>query len=400
MTDMWKRANEIIPGGNHLFSKTPDRYCPGQWPPYYSYAKGIEVMDHYGKMYKDFSVMGAGNSTLGYGDPDVDMAVHNAISCGNVSTLNCVEELDLAEKILEMNPLMDMVRFGRSGNDACQIALRITREYSGKQKFAVCGYHGWEVGHPPQMDPNCTPFPYGDIGEAYNVIRDDIGAVIMEVVRTQPLDVEFVGAVRDITYDMDIPLIFDEVASGFRYNLGGIHQAMHIYPDVVTYGKAMGNGYAISAVLGDENVMKAALNTFISSMQWSERLGNVAGIATLNKMELVDSPKIITSNGRAAKEMWKYAAKHAGLDIKVSGMDALATFEFVDDTDRVLITTFTQEMLKEGYLAGGQFYPSICHTGEEIQMYGDIVMSVFEEIAMGEVMLEGEPSRPGFKRLA
>lgn len=400
MQNIWKRANEIVPGGNHLFSKTPDRYCPGRWPPYYSSALGIQVQDNEGNVYKDFSVMGAGNSILGYSDPDVNYAAMEAISRSNVSTLNCVEEVDLAEMILEMNPQMDMVRFGRSGNDACQIALRIAREWSGQQKFAICGYHGWEIGHPPQLDPNCTPFNYSDFEAAHEVIKPDMGAVIMEIVRTQPLDIDFVEEVRDLTLDYGIPLIFDEVASGFRANLGGYHQLLHIYPDIVTYGKAMGNGFAISAVLGEKDVMKAALNTFISSMQWSERLGCAAGIATINKMKETDAQKLICSAGYAVKQMWKHAAKEAGLDIKVSGIDALATFEFCDDTDRVLMTTFTQEMLKEGYLAGAQFYPSVCHTAEEIQQYGDLIMCVMVDIAEGNVMLEGEPARAGFKRLA
>ena len=400
MKSLWQRANQLIPGGNHLFSKTPDRYCPGQWPPYYKRAQGITIETPDGKIYKDFSVMGAGNSTLGYGDPDVDNAVHDAISRSNVSTLNCEEEVELAEMVLKINPKMDLVRFGRSGNDACQIALRIAREYSGKREFAICGYHGWEIGHPPQLDPECRPFDYGDIDAADHVLTDDIGAVMMECVRNKPVSESFLQFIREETADRGIPLIFDEVASGFRANFGGYHQKIGVYPDIVLYGKAMGNGYAISAVVGKEEVMQAAKNTFISSMFWSERIGYSAGLATLDKMKRKNVPELISLTGLQAKQIWASAAEEAGLVVEISGLDALASFQFAGDDDRVKITTFTQEMLKRGYLASNQFYPSACHTTKEMDLYAEHLRDVFCDIADKVVTLEGEPSRPGFKRLA
>ena len=400
MIDTWTRANQIIPGGNHLFSKTPDRYCPGKWPAYYKRAQGITIETPDGKTYKDFSVMGAGNSTLGYGDPDVDNAVHDAIFRSNVSTLNCEEEVLLAEMVLKMNPKMDLVRFGRSGNDACQIALRIAREYSGKRQFAICGYHGWEIGHPPQLDPECLPFDYGDIDAADHVFTPDIGAVMMECIRNKPVDINFLKFVREQCDLLGIPLIYDEVASGFRANFGGYHQKIGVYPDIVLYGKAMGNGYAISAVVGKEEFMQAAKNTFISSMFWSERIGYAAGLATLDKMKRKNVPKLISLTGLMMKQLWASAAEEAGLTVEISGLDALASFQFAGDDDRVKITTFTQEMLKRGYLASNQFYPSVCHTTKEMDTYAEHLRDVFCNIADMVVRLEGEPSRPGFKRLA
>jgi glutamate-1-semialdehyde 2,1-aminomutase len=398
---LWERANEIIPGGNHLFSKTPDRYCPGRWPPYYRKAKGIEVTTLDGAKYKDFSVMGAGNSVLGYADPDVDAAVTKAVCNGNVSTLNCPEEVELAEVMLRMNPKMDMVRFGRSGNDACQIALRIAREYSGHQEFAICGYHGWEIGHPPQLDPFCEPFEYGDADRLLDIIElDEPGAVIMECVRTKPVDVPFLKKVRELTSAYNIPLIFDEVASGFRCNLGGYHQLIDVYPDIVLYGKAMGNGYAISAVVGKREFMEKAKNTFISSMFWSERIGYAAGLATIEKMRKVGAQDHMMQAGAAAKRIWQGAAKEAGLEVGVSGLDPLATWAFKDDDDRRMLTLFTQEMLKRGYLAAGQFYPSVMHKRQDIGGYSDHVFEVFAGIADGSMVLEGEPARAGFTRLA
>lgn len=400
MITRWERANQIIPGGNHLFSKTPLRYCPGKWPPYYLTAKGINVEATDGKTYKDFSVMGAGNSVLGYGDPDVERAVGQAIVDGNVSTLNCIEEVELAEVMLKLNFGMDMVRFGRSGNDACQIALRIAQEYSGRKTFAICGYHGWEIGHPPQLHHDCIPFEYGDIDGFLKSLKYLPGCVMMEPVRNKPVDPAFLEVIREMTEDLGIVLIFDEIASGFRVNLGGYHQTCGVYPDMVLYGKAMGNGYAVSSVVGTADVMDAAKGTFISSMFWSERIGYAAGLATIRKMDEVKAQDQMCRTGKAVKGIWEGAAKFAGLEIEVSGLDPLATFAFKDDDERVLMTTFTQEMLKRGFLAAGQFYASVCHTPREIAPYHEAVTEVFEGIAEGTMMLEGEPAIPGFRRLA
>jgi glutamate-1-semialdehyde aminotransferase len=214
------------------------------------------------------------------------------------------------------------------------------------------------------------------------------------------VNVPFLKTIREITYEMDIPLIFDEVASGFRCNLGGYHQLIDVYPDIVTYGKAMGNGYAISAVVGTEDIMKSALNTFISSMQWSERLGYAAGIATIEKMRTVKAQEHMMRIGKTAKKIWQGAAKEADLEVEVSGLDPLATWAFKGDDDRRMLTLFTQEMLKRGYLAAGQFYPSVMHKNVDVRAYSDNVFEVFADIAHERVTLEGEPARAGFKRLA
>lgn len=398
---LWDHANKIIPGGNHLFSKTPNRYCPGKWPPYYITAQGITIEIPEKAVYKDFCVMGAGNSILGYQDKDVDLAVFGVIARGNVSTLNCPEEVLLADVMLELNPKMDMVRFGRSGNDACQIALRIAREYTGARRFAICGYHGWQIGHPPQLDPDCNPFEYGDTNGFFAMAdAEEPQIIMMEPVRSKPVNIEFLKAVREYCDITGAVLIFDEIASGFRCNLGGYHQLTNVNPDIVLYGKAMGNGFAISAVVGKREVMKAALNTFISSMQWSERLGPVAGLATIEKMDRIKAQETIMKVGKTVKNLWQQAAIHAGLEIEISGLDPLATFAFVNDDDRVKMTTFTQEMLKKGYLASGQFYASVCHTPDEVALYREAANEVFEGIASGSLQLEGDPAQPGFRRLA
>ena len=140
---LWKRAKQVIPGGNMLLSKRAEMFLPDQWPAYFSKAKGCKVWDLDGNEYIDMSIMGIGTNILGYGHPEVDDAVRKTIDAGNMSTLNCPEEVYLAEKLIELHPWADMVRFARSGGEANAIAIRIARAATGKDKVAICGYHGW-----------------------------------------------------------------------------------------------------------------------------------------------------------------------------------------------------------------------------------------------------------------
>ena len=141
---LWNRAKKLIPGGNQLLSKRSEKFLPGLWPAYYSKAKGCEVWGIDGKRYYDFAQMGVGSCVLGYADPDVNTAVIKAIADGSMSSLNCYEEVELAERLIGLHPWADMVRFGRTGGEACAIAIRIARAATQKSKIAFCGYHGWQ----------------------------------------------------------------------------------------------------------------------------------------------------------------------------------------------------------------------------------------------------------------
>ena len=141
--ELYKKAKKLIPGGTMLLSKRPEMFLPENWPSYFSKAKGCEVWDLDNNKFIDMTIMGIGTNILGYGNDEVDKAVQKVISNGNMSTLNCPEEVQLAEKLIEINPWADMVRFARSGGEANAIAIRIARAASGKDGVAVCGYHGW-----------------------------------------------------------------------------------------------------------------------------------------------------------------------------------------------------------------------------------------------------------------
>lgn len=403
---LWERAKRVIPGGNMLLSKRPEMFLPDRWPTYFSKSRGCEVWDLEGNHFVDMSLMGVGTNILGYGDPEVDEAVKKTIDNGNGSTLNCPEEVYLAERLVALHPWSDMVRFARTGGEANAIAVRIARAASGKDKVAVCGYHGWHDwylsanlpnsenlashllpglepnGVPKDLQGSVLPFRYNDLSQIESLIKDneDIGVITMEVVRNQePMD-GFLEGVRKLATDNGIVLVFDECTSGFRQNFGGIHKLYDINPDIATFGKALGNGYAITAILGRKEVMEAAQSTFISSTFWTERIGSVAALKTLEVMEKTRSWEVITATGEKIKQGWQTLADKYDVPILQQGLSALANFSFQSQNALAYKTLITQEMLKKGFLASNMFYACSRHSHKHIESYIEALDSVFEQI--------------------
>ena len=427
---LWKRAKRVIPGGNMLLSKRAEMFLPEQWPAYFSKSKGCKVWDLDGREYIDMSIMGIGTNLLGYGHPEVDGAVLEVVSQGNMSTLNCPEEVYLAERLVELHPWAEMARFARTGGEANAIAIRIGRAASGRDKVAICGYHGWHDwylatnladdqgldGHLlPGLEPKGVPrelagsvFPFGynrfDELEAL-VSRHDIGVIKMEVSRSEGPEPGFLEAVRELATKKGIVLIFDECTSGFRETYGGLHKKYGVEPDMAMFGKALGNGYAITATIGRRAVMEAAQSTFISSTFWTERIGPCAALKTLEVMERTRSWDHVTATGRRITEGWKNLAAKHGIALSVSGLPALATMVFESPKARAYKTIITQEMLKAGFLAATSVYASIAHTEEVIDEYFSALDPVFEKIGQCEQgrppedYLEGPLCHSGFQRL-
>ncbi len=378
---LWKRAKRVIPGGNMLLSKRAEMFLPDQWPAYFSRAKGCKVWDLDGKEYTDMSIMGIGTNTLGYGHPEVDAAVHATIEAGNMSTLNCPEEVYLAEKLIELHPWAHMARFARSGGEADAIAVRIARAASGKSKVAICGYHGWHdwylaanlgddknlAGHLlPGLEPNgvpeglrgtVLPFNYNRMDELEALVNEHaIGVIVMEVSRNHGPADGFLEMVRRLATQRGIVLIFDECTAGFRQTFGGLHKLYGVEPDMAVFAKALGNGYAITATIGKREVMEAAQTSFISSTFWTERIGPTAALKTLEVMERSHSWEQITRTGTDVTARWQRLAANYGLSIATHGLPALTGFSFNSANALAYKTLITQEMLAKGYLAGTSVY--------------------------------------------
>ncbi len=427
---LYSKAKKLIPGGTQLLSKRPEMFAPDLWPAYYSKAKGCIVWDLDGNQYYDMSIMGIGTNTLGYGNKEVDSAVMDVIARGNMSTLNCPEEVFLAEKLINLHPWADMVRFARSGGEANAIAIRIARAAAGKDKVAICGYHGWHdwyisanlsskskldghllpglepKGVPRNLIGSTIPFNYNDIESLEKVVsKHDIGIIKMEVSRSFGPEKDYLQNVRSIASKNNIILIFDECTSGFRETFGGLHLKYDVEPDLMMLGKTLGNGYAITSVVGKKEVMKSAEETFISSTFWTERIGPSAALKTIEIMEKKQSWEIITEIGISIGKRWKALAKKHQIPIKISGLPALSTFNFPLDDWQKYKTYITQEMLKKGFLAANSVYVCTEHKKEIVDKYFEKLDPIFAKISDCENglniddLLDGPVSHSGFKRL-
>ncbi len=427
---LWKRAKQVIPGGNMLLSKRAEMFLPDQWPAYFSKAKGCKVWDMDGKEYIDMTIMGIGTNTLGYGHPEVDAAVQQVIASGNMSTLNCPEEVYLAERLIEIHPWADMVRFARTGGEANAIAIRIARAASGRDKVAICGYHGWHDwylsanladkqgldGHllpgleprgvPRNLQGTVFPFAYNDYDELEALVNaQDIGVIKMEVMRNMGPENDFLHKVRKLASDKGIVLIFDECTSGFRQTFGGLHKLYGIEPDMAMFGKALGNGYAITATIGRREIMEAAQSTFISSTFWTERIGPAAGLKTLEVMERMKSWTVITEMGLHIRQGFQRLADRYGLKIKHWGLPALTGYTFDSPQALAYKTFITQEMLAKGYLVGNSVYVCTEHTPAIVDRFFDELDPVFARVRdfeAGESVADallGPVSHASFARL-
>ena len=233
----------------------------------------------------------------------------------------------------------------------------------------------------------------------------DIGTIKMEVVRNAAPENGFLESVRHLATSNDIVLIFDECTSGFRESFGGIHKKYNVNPDIAMFGKALGNGYAITAILGNQDVMSAAQSTFISSTFWTERIGPSAALKTLEVMEKTESWAKITKMGSKIKASWQSLADERELVITQFGIPSLAGFNFIGSNALGYKTLITQEMLKNGFLASNLIYSSTAHTDEFLNEYFFLLARIFDLIKECEEgrdlnsLLDGPVCHGGFKRL-
>ena len=425
-----EKAKKIIPGGNQLLSKRSEIFLPGQWPSYYKKAKGCKVWDLDNKSYYDFAGMGVTTCILGYADNDVNNAVKKAINNASMNTLNSYEEVELAEKLIALHPWAEQVRFARTGGEACAIAIRLARSYTNKDIVLFCGYHGWHdwylsanleknhlddqllpglksKGVPRSLSESIYPFKVNDIksfNKAVDRFKGRIAAVIMEPVRSDPPNINFLKSVRSTAKKIGAIFIFDEITSGFRETVGGFHLKLNINPDVAILSKAMSNGYPSSAIIGVKPVLDEAQNTFISSCMWTERIGFVAALATIKKIQKKNIINHLIKYGKMIKNGWSDAATNNKLDINISGLDPIPQFSFNYKNNKELETFFIQELKNRGFLANTRLGTTYSYNKKIVNMYLDLVDDVFRRISKilansSKVPLKGPVRHSTFQRL-
>ena len=406
---VWRRAKQIIPGGSMLFSKNPDLFLPNKWPAYFKKSKGCKIWDLDENVYKDMSYMGVGTNILGYSHPKIEKKVIKTIKDGTMTTFNSTEEIQLAEKLIQLHPWSEMARFTRSGGEANAVAIRIARAASGKENIALCGYHGWHdwylscnisrrnnlsshlmndvpiEGVPKSLKNTAFAFEYNNFNQLKKIVdNNQIGVIKMEVKRNEEPKNDFLEKVRKLADQKNIVLIFDECTSGFRQAFGGLHKFYKVNPDIAIFGKALGNGYAINAIIGKRSVMEFCNKSFVSSTFWTERIGPTAALETLNIMEKIKSWKIITKNGKFIKKNWRKLSNKYKLNLKISGLDAIPNFSFNSQNNLNYKTFVTQEMLSKKILASNAIYCTIAHSKKLYDDYFNILDDIFNKISKFE----------------
>lgn len=426
-------AANIIPGISGLLGKRPEMYLPGgQWPTYYSKAKGIQIWDLQGNEYLDFTMLGVGSCALGYADDDINKVAKHIIDTGSLTTLNPPEDIELAELLLEAHPWAEQVKYARSGGEIMSMAVRLARAATGRDKILICGYHGWHdwylsanlsskenlnshllqglkpLGVPKALADTVIPFRFNSCDDFKNIVEksaSDCAAIIIEPARSSIVCKKFLQGLRRVADKYKCILIFDEITCGWRHNTSGIHMELGVSPDLAAFGKTMANGIPMAALIGKKNVMQKSLETFISSTNWTERLGPACSVAFLKKHKKMNLGNILINNGLKIRKIWEQAALSSNLKIEISGIFPLSSFKIMHDKWPIIITFFIQEMLKKRILASDRCYSNSCQSEKYLNIYNQSCNDVFFNISKFlkednlESKLEGPIKQMGFYRL-
>lgn len=390
---LWKKAKSIIPGGNMFLSKRLNNDTIKEWPIYFSKSKGCFVWDLNKKKFIDIGLMGVGTNVLGFNNKFVNKSVNSAIKNGNMSSLNSLEELQLAQEMINLHKWAGMAKFAKTGGEANALAIRIARAYTNSDKIAVCGYHGWYdwylaanldhknnlknhlsnnlkiSGVPKSLKKTIFPFEYNNFNKFKRLVKNKkIKVVKMEIRRFDEPKDNFLQKIRNYTKRNNILLIFDECTTGFRETLGGLHKKYKVNPDLAIFGKAMGNGYPITSVLGKKKIMQKFDSTFASSTFWSDRIGYAAALKTISIMKKEQTYLKIEKIGKKIKKGWQLISERTGVGLKICGPNSFPTFFFDKNNDTWMKLT-TEMMLKKGYLFKNIVYVSISHKNSIINRY-------------------------------
>jgi glutamate-1-semialdehyde aminotransferase len=376
---------------------------------------------------------GIGACLLGFGDPDVTEACVDRIRRGSTCTLNPPEEVELAAMLCEIHPWAEQVRYARTGGEIAAVAVRIARATTERDVVVVAGYHGWHdwylaanlveadaleglllpglepAGVPRALRGTTLAVSHGDLEGLSRCVEenpDRVAAVVMEPVRHRDPPPEYLAGVRKICDRAGALLIFDEITIGWRLNYGGSHLRYGVVPDLAIFGKTLGNGHPMAAVIGTKQAMEGAHRSFISSSYWTEGVGPAAAVAAVRKMKAVEAAARVAETGRRIQQIWRRAAERASLAIEVSDdFPCLARFAFAHEKQQELKTLFTQEMLQHGFLATPAVSPTVAHLDSHLEDYERAVTSVYatlaEAVGKGEIegRLRGPVAHSTFARL-
>ena len=415
-----ERALRVIPGGTQTFSKSRTQYPLGVSPFFVERGHGSHVWDVDGNEYVDF-ISGLLAVNLGYGDPDVTAAVTARIADGTIYSLPHEIEIEMSEKVVELVPSAEMVRFGKNGSDATAGAVRLARAYTGRDYVMVCGYHGWQdwyigsttrdAGVPAATKALTLSFTYNDLNSlraCFDQHPDGIAAVVMEPTNVTPPADGFLEGVRELCDSYGALLVFDEVITGFRYSIGGAQELYNVMPDITALGKGIANGYPLSAVAGRAEVMKLMEDVFFSFTLGGDVVALAAGLATITKVEQENVPAALArTGGQVIDGVAALIDRHGvGHFVSQAGQPCWSFLNFNEANDYSMWeikTLWLQECLERGVLCIGTHNMSFAHSEADVARLLDVYDQVFpilkdavDNRAMNQ-LLRCEPLVPLFK---
>lgn len=422
-SEAWRtRSAAVIPGGAQTYSKSYRQHILGVSPVFLERGAGARVWDVDGNEYVDL-VQGLLPNILGYAHPAVDRAAYEQARRGHSFSLAHPLEVELAERLVRLIPCAEMVRFGKNGSDATAGAVRVARAFTGRERVAVCGYHGWQdwfigttsraAGVPVAVRELAHPFPYNDPDALDHLLASHPGefaAVVMEPFNfVWPAD-GYLAAVRDIAHRHGALLVFDEICTGFHFGLGGAQAMFGVTPDLATFGKAMGNGYPISAVVGRADVMRTFDDCFVSFTFAGDVSALAVAMAVLDELEHGDAYARMRAAGHRLHDGTRVLADAAGLGgrLTLHGHPHWTLLKFLDASgtsdDPVLRALWVQEVTRRGVLIISTH--NVCaaltdaDTEHVLRAYAEAFKYVGQLVASGAdlaAQLDGPVPTPAFR---
>lgn len=412
-------AKKLIPCQTQCLSKGPTQFVEGVAPKYLKKGKGCRVWDVDGNEYIDYG-MALGPVILGYCYDKVDEAIKNQLKDAIILTQMHPLEVEVAQLLVDIIPCAEMVRYGKNGSDVTSAAVRLARAYTGRDIIACCGYHGWQdwyiasternTGIPEDVKKLTKKFNYNDINSLKKIFdesKGDVACIIMEPMCVVFPENDFLNKVKQLTHENKSILIFDEIITGFRWDIGGAQKYFNVTPDLATFGKAMANGMPLSAIVGREEIMQKLEEVFFSFTFGGEILSLAAAKATINEMKEKNVISHIHKIGKRLTDGFRQAISEFNLEnyVRIAGPDFRSVF-FFDEPERGMLhkSLMQQEMMKRGINFTG--YHNLCFSHKNIDI--DETLNAFMESAdvlsswikkgNEEVMLEGKIIRPVFRR--
>ncbi|MFQ5890827.1 MAG: aminotransferase class III-fold pyridoxal phosphate-dependent enzyme, partial [Gemmatimonadota bacterium] len=378
------RSEKVVPGGAQTYSKSWRQHIRGVSPVFLERGDGARVWDVDGNEYVDL-IQGLLPNILGYAHPDVDRAAHDQARRGHSFSLPHPVEVELAERLVRLIPCAEMVRFGKNGSDATTAAVRVARAFTGRERIAVCGYHGWHdwyigttsrsLGVPRSVAALTHPFPYDDLETLDRLLASHAGefaAVIMEPVNFAWPSDGYLEGVKEVVHSHGALLIFDEICTGFRLGPGGAQELFGVTPDLAAFGKAMGNGYPISCLAGRRDVMRILDEVFVSFTFAGNASAMAASLTVLDILEHTDALDRMRHAGQRLADGTRMLAAEAGLEgrFRVDGRPEWCLLRFLDADgadDPLLRAVWTQEVTRRGVLILATHNVSAAHDTRAVE---------------------------------